>query len=430
MGGLAGSLKYKSDFVDYGPHRLAVENPKIRSIAESLLGSNLVINKSQHGVQFENKLYQFPPKILELLNFKSIFIIFKLSISYIFGKIHWFVNRYSNETFTQLVHHKFGKYFLENIAEPMSTKVWGDSSKIDPNFVNQRFSIIKPFEVFKQFIFPSPKLNPSTFYYPKFGGFQAIWDSMLETLKKNGTDVFLNSYPTKIYLNQNIIEKIEVFENNEIKTIDTKDTYVISTIPIINLLKIINFEDNKLINLAKNIRMRSMYLAIMKFDQSQTLPYRTLIFPEKKFIFNRIFEQNLYSRDTVEKGKSLIVADITFDREEKFYSENEIIKITKDQLKSLKYINMDKLISIIVEKIEYAYVSPELETRKNFDLIERELAKIKNLSLIGRFGAGEYDNSDYSILNGLDLADLLTQKISSIEYDLIKSKTKQSKILG
>ena len=66
----------------------------------------------------------------------------------------------------------------------MSTKVWGDSSKIDPNFVNQRFSIIKPFEVFKQFIFPSPKLNPSTFYYPKFGGFQAIWDSMLETLRK------------------------------------------------------------------------------------------------------------------------------------------------------------------------------------------------------------------------------------------------------
>ena len=79
-----------------------------------------------------------------------------------------------------------------------------------------------------------------------------------------------------------------------------------------------------------------------------------LNFSRKKFIFNRIFEQNLYSRDTVEKGKSLIVADITFDRDKKFYSENEIIKITKDQLKSLKYINMDKLISITVEKIEYA----------------------------------------------------------------------------
>ena len=40
---------------------------------------------------------------------------------------------------------------------------------------------------------------------------------------------------------------------------------------------------------------------------------------------------------------------------------------------------MDKLISITVEKIEYAYVSPELETRKNFDLIERELAKNKKI---------------------------------------------------
>ena len=82
----------------------------------------------------------------------------------------------------------------------MSTKVWGDSSKIDPNFVNQRFSIIKPFEVFKQFIYPSPKLNPSTFfYYPKFcSGFQAIRDSgCFETLKKNGTDVFFKFISNK-----------------------------------------------------------------------------------------------------------------------------------------------------------------------------------------------------------------------------------------
>ena len=77
VGGLAGSFKSKDDFIDYGPHRLAVQNNVIKSIAESLLESNLIINKSQHGVEFKNKLYQFPPKIKDLLNLKSISIIYR-----------------------------------------------------------------------------------------------------------------------------------------------------------------------------------------------------------------------------------------------------------------------------------------------------------------------------------------------------------------
>ena len=61
----------------------------------------------------------------------------------------------------------------------------------------------------------------------------------------------------------------------------------------------------------KKIELRSMLLLFIKLDQPRTLPYRTIIFPQENVIFNRIFEQNLYSSDTVEEGKSIIVADIT-----------------------------------------------------------------------------------------------------------------------
>lgn len=430
VGGLAGSIKSGKDFIDFGPHRLSVQNSRIKEISESLLGSNLLVKKSQHGVEFKDRLYQFPPKVLELINIKTITIIFQLACSYIYGKFHWFVNRYTTETFKEFVKHKFGNYFLEQIAEPMSTKVWGNCEKIDPNFVVQRFSIVKPLEIIKQFIIPSPKLNPSTFYYPEYGGFQAIWDSMAETIKKNKAEIHLKSYPVSLTLNGNEIVEMEIKQGEKIKKINTSDSVIVSTIPIISLLNIIDFKDQKLLDLAKEIRVRSMFLVVLKFNQNRTLPYRTLIFPEKKFIFNRIFEQNLYSRQTVEEGKSVIVADITFDKDIDYYNKDEVCRIVKEQISELKYINLDKLESISAKKIDYAYVSPELETRKNFDLIEKELSKINNLRLIGRFGAGEYDNSDYAILNGLDLGDLLTSKISSIDYDLIKSKTKQSKILG
>ena len=183
-------------------------------------------------------------------------------------------------------------------------------------------------------------------------------------------------------------------------------------------------------NLAKKVRIRSMYLVIIKFNQNQTLPYRTLIFPEKKFIFNRIFEQNLYSRSTIEKNKSVIVADITFDKNSEFYSEEKIKEIVKEQISTLNYININKLESIKVELVEHAYVSPEEETRRNFQIIEKKLSEIENLELIGRFGVGEYDNSDYAILNGINLSKYLTSEISKIEYDLVKSGGNQQKILG
>ena len=431
VGGLAGSFKSQDDFIDYGPHRLSVQNKVIKSIAESLLGSNLLINKSQHGVEFKGKLYQFPPKIKDLLNLKSIYIIFKLVISYILGKFHWFINRYKNENFNEFILHQFGSFFLNEIAKPMSNKVWGDSNKIDPNFVTQRFSMIKPFEIFKQFIFPSPKLNPSTFYYPKYGGFQSLWTSMSDKLITNGVELSLNSFPSKIYIKNNKIIKIEINDNNENKIVETANSSIVSTIPIINLIQVLENKNDILIDLAKKIRIRSMYLVVLKFSQPQTLPYRTLIFPEKKFIFNRIFEQNLYSKDSITNNKSVIVADITFDKNDhNFINEKEILEKTKKQISELSYVDINKLNDIKIKKVEYAYVSPELETRKNFDMIKKELDKIENLNLLGRFGVGDYDNSDYAIINGLNLADLLTSKISDIDYSLKKSKSSESKIIG
>ena len=89
-----------------------------------------------------------------------------------------------------------------------------------------------------------------------------------------------------------------------------------------------NYENDTLIELAKKeYRLRSMFLVVMKFSQPQTLLYRTLIFPEKKFIFNRIFEQNVHSKDGIKNNKSIIVADITFDKNDhNFSNEKEILE--------------------------------------------------------------------------------------------------------
>ena len=42
-------------------------------------------------------------------------------------------------------------------------------------------------------------------------------------------------------------------------------------------------------------------------------------------------------------------------------------------------------------------ISPTKTTKETFNYINKELNKIKNLNVLGRFGAGDYDNSDYAI---------------------------------
>lgn len=432
VGGLAGSFVYNNDIIDYGPHRLSIEIKKIKKIAENLLGPNLILKKSQHGVFYKKKIYQFPPRLIDLIDFKTITEGIKFFVSYLAGKFYSIISRFDQENFKNVIINNFGKYFYENIACPMSTKVWGDPNKIDPTFVSQRFSLIKPKEIIKK-IFFQKNLNPTFFYYPKFGGYQAIWDAISENVKNDGAKIINNEEIYSIEINNNKIDKVKTKSTltQTITEYDLSDGHVVSTIPInylINSIKNNKFEG--LDQLCAGIRYRSMFLVLFKFNQPQTLKFRTMIFPEKDIIFNRLFEQNQYSRECVEPNKSLVIADITFDKESDFFSKDEILKKSIEDIKKIPGIDYSKIMHESIFLVDYAYVSPETETKLKFFEIEKKLSTISNLSIIGRFGIGEYDNSDYAIINGLNLSEYLNSKIDKFEYDLLKNQNSNLTILG
>ena len=93
-----------------------------------------------------------------------------------------------------------------------------------------------------------------------------------------------------------------------------------------------------------------------------------MIFPEKKFTFNRLYEQNKYSEQTVEKGKSIVVADITLDASDDLFklSDDKIIDKVKNDFEKIEFLNKKHITSVSVKKVPYAYVVPDKETRKNF----------------------------------------------------------------
>lgn len=431
-GGLAGSFRWKTHTVDHGPHRLSTNITTVRVIAEELLGPDCLINKSQHGVHFGGKLYQFPPRVIDWVTPRSMWQASAFAWSFVASKLAWITKRFTADTFATTITRKFGRRFYDVVAGPMADKVWGDPDGIDPAFVNQRFAVVHPWEVFKRLVFPKQELNPATFYYPR-RGYQQLWDSMTDYLVREGQSVALGTQPVRIDVEGDRIVRIVLDGPAGETVIGGTDLTVVSTIPIATLVRLLTGFDTRALRAhASAIKIRSMILVAFEFDQPRALPYRTLIYPEREIVFNRLFEQNEYSRETVAAGRSVVVADVTGPRGDPRMekSDADLVEMVRADLARLPYVPVGRITDAHVKRVEFAYVTPDVETRRRMHEMQHELKRIANLELVGRFAVGEYDNSDYAIDNGMRLGAMLTGRISKLEYLCATNMNRQRNIVG
>ena len=163
-GGLAGSFQWKSHTLDFGPHRLSPNIDMIYILAEELLGPDLLMKRSQHGVELSGALYQFPPRVSDWVAPASFWQLSAFAASFLLAKVAWVPRRFEADTFEKIIVRKFGRRFYRLIAAPMSGKVWGPPETFDPSFASQRFAMVDPKEVLKRAIFPKQELNPANFY--------------------------------------------------------------------------------------------------------------------------------------------------------------------------------------------------------------------------------------------------------------------------
>jgi len=431
-GGLAGSFRWKNHTVDHGPHRLSPNITRIRVLAEELLGPDCLIKKSQHGVQFRGKLYQFPPRVIDWIAPASLWHAAAFAWSFLAAQLAWITWRFTADTFETTVVRKFGRRFYARIAAPMAEKVWTDPGEIDPAFVNQRFAQVHPREVLKRLLFPKQELNPSIFYYPR-RGYQQLWDSIADYLVREGQTILYESQPTRLEVERDRIVRLVVADPGGERTLEGPDLAIVSTLPIASLVGLLaGFDTTALREQVGGIKIRSMILVLFEFDLPRALPYRTLIFPERETCFNRLFEQNEYSRETVAAGRSVVVADVTVPRGDPCLekSDEDLIAMVRADLAKLPYIRLDRVTDAAVKRIEFAYVVPDLGTRRRIYHAQHELKRIANLVLAGRFAVGEYDNSDYAIDNGITLGAMLAGRIPKLEYLCRTYDNRQRYIVG
>jgi|SRR3989344_75203 len=389
VGGLSASFKDKKGFTwDTGGHVIHSHFPFFDKVLKDNLKNQKYTHNRQSHVYFKGKLIPYP--------FQN--HIHRLPPQ-IFLECFWGVIKSANNkkanNFLNFINRSMGKGIAKHFMIPYNHKVWGyPLSKMSTNWISERVSTINAIDILKNmFTANANNWGPnSRFIYPQRGT-GSLWKIIAQ--KINTKSIYLNSNVKAV----DVLNKIVTLENgNRIKY-----DFLISTIPINELIKIISIKPKNVENASKELVYNTVFFYGIGITKKQKTNTSWIYYPQKNISFYRITFLSNYSKYLIpNKSFSSILVEIASNQEP---DSQTVI----DDLVKAKIINnsdIPNVLSIWRAKAPYAYPIPTLNRDQNLKTIQKYLMS-KSIFSRGRFGAWKYEisNMDYSFMQGVEIAD-------------------------
>lgn len=459
FGGISKTVNYNGNRMDMGGHRFFSKDPdvnewwlKMLPVQGKMPYDDVKLNRVspvteggpdpekedrvmllRHRVSrifFARKFYDYPIS-LKLETFKNMGLIttMKVGFSYLASIFHklpetnlenFYINRFGRKLYSM-----FFEYYTENL--------WGrHPSEIDASWGEQRVKGLSIIAVIKDVfgkIFNKKNRKVETslieeFMYPKLGPGQ-LWEVTAAEIEKLGGTIIKNAKVTKIHKDGNKVtgvtyEDLSANANNggAIKTVELTGDYVISSMPLKDLVGGMNDVDEAPARIAKGLPYRD-YMTLGVLVSKLNLKNHTDI----KTINNIVPDCWVYVQDrTVKLGRFQIynnwspymVKDIEntvwigleyfVNEGDEFWnmSEDEFSKIGVDEMITLGLIDSnDAVIDTHMEKVKKAYPA-YFDTYDEIDTLVDYLKKIENLYCVGRNGQHRYNNIDHSMVTSFE----------------------------
>ena len=397
IGGLCRTFKKGPFSYDIGGHIMFSKDKEILDFMVKILGNNVKKLYRNNKVYIKGKYLKYPfENGLNALEKEDIF----------YCLYNFLKNDYPKpKNFKEWIYHRFGKGIGELYLEPYNKKIWKyPLEKMSLGWVER---VPKPpiEDIIKSALGIETEgyTHQLYFYYPKIGGIQSLVESIREKSKnKSGliTDFKIKS-----------IKKI----NNTWEITDGTNAYktttLISSIPIFELIKLVEGIPPKVKDAVNKLVFNRMYIVLIGLNNPNLKDKTALYVPDKDIIFHRIVFNKYFGEEYTSKSKSAITAEITFAPESGLESQSEkdiIEKVIEDLIK-LKLIKKEEVCDTDFKKIEYAYVVYDKDYDKNIKLIKEYFNKI-GIHLCGRFAEFQYLNMDACIRHSFELAKELNKK--------------------
>lgn len=405
VGGLCRSLDLWDQRVDLGPHRFFSGDARVNQYWKNLLTDDLVWVKRKTRIRYNNRMFEYPLQIINVLSNLSIWDTTLSIFSYALTR---FKKNREIENFEDWVVSRFGRRLFSIFFKSYTEKVWGLSCRaISKQWAEQRirgFSLFKAIQMaFTGFSRKRPRTLVDYFSYPKNGA-GSVYQKLAKKIENHGGKIHLCS-PVKRVLTK-AFEGTEVacgveLENGSVVLADC----VVSTMPISTMVLALPALPVPVREASERLRFRNTILVYLEIDDPHIFEDQWIYIHSPELQHGRITNFRNWSPFLYGDSLSTILCmEFWSFPEDPIWkmSSQEISEIASRELMATELLKKkSKILNIEIVKLSKSYPVYDLDFETNLKLIFDHVTKIKNLFPIGRNGSFKYNNQDHSILMGL-----------------------------
>ncbi|MDP8234638.1 MAG: FAD-dependent oxidoreductase [Candidatus Saelkia tenebricola] len=416
-GGMCRTLHKDGFLFDLGGHRFLTKHVEILQLVKKIMGEDLVKRPRKSMVYWKERYFGYPLNMHDL-NF-NLRLTDKIGIfkSLMYEMTSRLVGREKDINLEQYLISKFGFYLYQSFFKQYNEKLWG----ISPSMMSSDWAVERiPNLDYKQIILnvffkrlTSSKSLYDDFYYPQQGGIGQIAEEFKNIAEKKGAEFIFDTNILAIHHDKLKVLKIDCLQGNNKIIFCPK--YIISTIPINKLIKVLNPPlgiDS--LKVDEVLKYRSVKILNLMLRREKVTDYTWIYIPSKEIIFFRLQEPKNWHPNNTPTGYASISLEISCSKGDEIWSAEDSV-ILKSSLKGLKKIGLNisekEIIDCFSSSIENAYPIYSLNYKQILSEAGDVLQRIENLSSTGRQGQFKYANMDEAIKMGIESAKSISEYV-------------------
>ena len=385
IGGFSSTIELNGAVFDLGGHSFHTPHPEIKE----LVYSSIEMHEQKRDAQcfHDGELIQYPFQ----KNFNS------LTNTQIVNECRQGLSACddgkNSAHFEEYIERRFGFGIAKHFMLPYNRKLWGrDLRRLAADWTGER--VAAPLGIGEKFETEGGNRRPlqsdTVIAYPAKGGFGEIFKALGKRVKniEFGKAVEAIDFKRKIvYTTEKQAYKYK---------------YLISTIPIIKLVNIIQDIPPHFIEISKNLDFLSLKLGLIVINHPVDTPIQRIysaedIIPAHKIALNH--NSSDYLRRLPKHG---IMMEISEGPEKKIL-RNDMEKWIIDSLLKVRIIKtISEVEKIYLKEAKFAYPVPTHNRDSIVDNIQTWLIN-EDIYSVGRFGQWAYINSDEAIFRGFKI---------------------------
>jgi protoporphyrinogen oxidase len=406
LGGLCGSFQSHGFTLDHGPHKLYSVVPGILDEIRGLLGDRLLEHTKRNRVRLLGRFMDYPLSMGNLLPLLGPVRAAGLGLSYAAAAAGGLVDGSEPRSYEDYVVRRFGRGVYELVFEPLARKVWGDPALLSADLARARIPSGGAAELILRLL----KLKETTenqdapfFYYPR-GGFGVFPARLAEEIARAGGQVLTSTTPVRLERDGARVRAVEVQHDGAVRRLECET--VVSSIPLQSLSGLLFPGDAAAAEEASRLRLRDLALVFLILRQERLTADHWIFFPERRYPFNRMFEQKSMDPGLGPADRTAVCCDLTCDAGDEVWSapDDELARRCFDALVESGLTGPDRLEAGFVRRFRSFYPMYTIDYRERLGRVYERVRAADNLVSTGRLGMFNYNNSDHCLDMGRFIA--------------------------